>query len=153
MFCLEYFYHSLPQKEAGRKDTPFMFCTQNFFELKSQMLMFSGLFAMDGFRYKLHCKPLLCSLSAFHYTGKHPCLSAWDWPSAREICTRSCFRATMSGLNLQHQVKCQYTRAREVHICYAGEVLCVQVSWASPSFAQELPDMEPTYRTLIFYLF
>lgn len=109
LVCLEYFYHSLPQKEGEGRDTLLMFCRQDFFELKPQMLTFPGLFAMNGFRYKLHCKPLLCSLSAFHYTGQHWCLFTWDWPSACEICTWSCFRARMSGLNLQHQVKCQYT--------------------------------------------
>lgn len=149
LFCSEYCYHSLPQKEGGRRDTSLMFCRQDFFELKSQMRKFSGLFAMDGFRHRLHCKPLLCSLSAFHYTRKHPCLPTRDWPSAHEICTWSWFRARLSGFNLQHKVKCQYTIwGPGMYIPATLEKFCV-----SPPFAQEFPDMEPTNKTLIFHLF
>lgn len=151
LVCLEYFYHSLPQKEGEGRDTLLMFCRQDFFELKPQMLTFPGLFAMNGFRYKLHCKPLLCSLSAFHYTGQHWCLFTWDWPSACEICTWSCFRARMSGLNLASEMPVHNLGPREVHTCYPGEVLHIWVSWASPPFIQELADVEPIEHLFFIY--
>lgn len=126
LFCSEYCYHSLPQKEGGRRDTSLMFCRQDFFELKSQMRKFSGLFAMDGFRHRLHCKPLLCSLSAFHYTRKHPCLPTRDWPSARDlhlVLVQS--QIVWIQFTAQSEMPIHNLGPRDVHTCYFGEVLCV----------------------------
>jgi len=46
-----------------------MVCGQGFFELKSQTFVFSGLIILGMFRYKLHCNPSFCSLSAFNHRG------------------------------------------------------------------------------------
>lgn len=108
LFCVEYFYHSLPQKEGERRDTQLVFCRQDFFELKPQMLTFSLPWTGLGTNCiaNLYCVVYQLSITQ-DSTGV--CLPEMRSPSAHEICTWSWFRARMSGLNLQHQVKWQYT--------------------------------------------
>lgn len=130
-----------------------MLCGQDFSELKSQMLTFLGPFILDTFRYKLHCNPSFCSLSAFSYTGKHPCPTAWDWSSACKIRAWSWFRASMSLTRTTDSI---YSTKWNADILPGAQGGAYMPPWRSPMCHLHSPTNRQTWdkqKGLFFFLF